>query len=62
MKNKIKTLIPLLIGLFVIIGGLTLLNTQQVEANPEEGSYCNYIPKAADCWPGGINNCICLKI
>lgn len=59
-RLKIKTLIPFLIGLFIIIGGLTMLNMQQAEARG--AGDCNYIPMAANCMPGHIGNCICFEV
>lgn len=55
--NKLKTLLPLLICLF-IIGGIYLLNVQKVQADPVVN--CVYAPDFADCYDHSKLNCICI--
>jgi len=59
--NTLKYILPIIIGVIVLIAGLTLFNSSKVEAQSEgPNCYINPIDKA--CYELRVLDCICGEV
>lgn len=60
--KTIKYLISIFIGIIILMGGVTLFTSQNLEANPED-SYCTWSDIDSDCHPlVRYKTCICFDV
>ncbi len=58
--KKLKTLLPILLGIFILIGGLTIFGLQEAEAR--RGGNCVFDPVESDCYDTSQFNCDCIVV
>ena len=59
--KKLKTLLPILLGVFLLIGGLTMFAFQGADANPEEAN-CIFDHDYNMCFDYEQFNCTCVVV
>ncbi len=58
--EKLKTLLPILLGIFIVVGGLITFSLQEAEAR--RGGNCVYDPVEYDCYDTSQFNCDCIVV
>jgi hypothetical protein len=58
--KTLKALLPLIIGIFIMLGTPTIFNTQEADARPHRN--CVYDLVESDCYETSVFNCICFDV
>jgi hypothetical protein len=59
--ERLKKVVPILLGMFLLISGTLLYTSQEAEARRGEAN-CVYDPVGYDCYDTSKFNCICIDV